>query len=67
MLAGGQSQRWSQWERQVAPRLPDIVTVLWLMAQQTEGNDGKWVFNVLHLNRSQLTVLAGTSLHNSSL
>lgn len=41
MLVEGQSQKWSQWERQVAPRLPDIITVLWLMAQQMEGNNEK--------------------------
>lgn len=41
VLVEGQSQKWSQWERQVAPRLPDIITVLWLMAQQMEGNNEK--------------------------
>lgn len=37
-LVGGQSQNRSQWEWQVAPRLPDIIAVLVLSVQETDGN-----------------------------
>lgn len=67
MLAGGQSQKWNQWEREVAPRLPDITTVLWLMAPQMEEKTVITENGFLMFLRTQLSILAGTSLHNSSL